>query len=106
MPQLSYLLNEKTDTGAGAAAEIPSYEGKRSPQTYQAKVAGTGAVVAVIDVEVSNDRNVWEVLGTISLSGTTSDSDGFASAAGWPFVRGNVKSISGTGAAATLTMGA
>ena len=74
-------------------------------RTYQATVVGTGAVSATVVVEVSNDGEYWLTLGTITLSGTTSDSDGFASNAAWAFVRSDTTAISGTGATVTVTEG-
>lgn len=100
--QRTKILSAVTTTGAGASYTLP--EGRRG-EAYQAAVVGTGAVSATVAVEVSNDETNWDTLGTITLSGTTSDSDGFASIAPWCFVRGNVTAISGTGAAVTLTVG-
>lgn len=82
---------------------------KDSPHaTFQATVVGTGAVTASVDIEVSNDGTYWvdTVAGTISLSGTTSHSDGFTTTeAPWKYVRANVTAISGTGATVNVTMG-
>ena len=94
------LLNAVTATGAGA-----SVQSRSKNRTFQATVAGTGAVSATVKVQVSNDNVNWIDLGTITLSGTTSATDGFASNAPWAYVRGNVTAISGTGAAVTLAMG-
>jgi hypothetical protein len=91
-----------TITGAG------SFLYKNSPKaTFQATVVGTGAVSATVTIEYSNDgTNVCSTVGgTISLSGTTSASDGFTSDAPWKFCRANVTAISGTGATVTVTMG-
>jgi hypothetical protein len=75
-------------------------------RTFQATVTGTGAVSATVIVEGSNDNVGWLEIGTITLSGTGSASDGFASNAPWAFVRARCSSISGTGAQAVATMGA
>ena len=98
---IATLLNGVTSTGAGSAAS-PVVGAHR---TYQATVAGTGAVTATVVVEVSLNGTNFITLGTITLSGTTSASDGFTSEAQWDYVRGNVTAISGTSAAVTLTMG-
>ncbi len=93
------LLRNVTATGAAAGVE------NNGPnRAFQAIVAGTGAVTATVNVEVSNNNTDWLVLGTISLSGTTRATDGFANDAPWRFVRGNLTAISGTGAAVTLLM--
>lgn len=102
------LLNAVTATGAGASVTFdrPSgYGTTRSKATFQGTVSGTGAVTATVLVEVSNNAVNWLTLGTITLSGTTTASDGFAADAPWVWVRGNVTAISGTGAAVTLIQG-
>lgn len=92
-----------TSTGAG------SFVYKDSPDTsFQATVTGTGAVTATVDIEYSNNGVdvVDTVGGTITLSGTTSHSDGFVSQnAPWKYVRANVTAISGTGATVQVYMG-
>lgn len=76
-----------------------------SDRTFQGTVAGTGAVSATIVIEVSNDGTNAITLGTITLSGTTSATDGFASQASWAFTRARVSAISGTSAAVTVVIG-
>lgn len=94
------LLNAITITGVGSAVS-PVTEPFR---VYQATVVGTGAVSATVNVEGSLDGTYFIPVGIISLSGTTSATDGFASQAQWQYVRGNITAISGTGAALTLLM--
>lgn len=89
-------------TGAG------SFLYKDSPySTFQATVSGTGAVSATVTIEYSNDGvNALDTVGgTITLSGTTSNTDGFTSTAPWKFVRANVTAISGTNATVQVYMG-
>ena len=71
---------------------------------YQATVAGTGAVSATVVFEVSIDGANWLTLATVTLSGTTSATDGFIAVGGWPNVRARVSAISGTSAAVTALM--
>lgn len=103
------LLDAAIATGAGSSSQLPSSvsDGQMTKMTFQAigvVSASTGAVS--IAVQVSNDNINFITLGTITLSLTTSESsDGFAADAAWAFVRGNVTSISGTGAAVSLLMG-
>jgi len=81
---------------------------KNSPAaTFQAIVSGTGAVAATVVIDGSNDGTHWcaTVLGTITLSGTTTDNDGFTTTAPWKYVRARVTAISGTGATVTVLMG-
>lgn len=99
---VSTMLDTATATGAGAGVA------KLAPKsTFQATVVGTGAVTATVTIEVSNNNKIWcsTVLGTITLSGTTTSSDGFTTDAPWGYVRANVTAISGTGAAVTVLMG-
>ena len=81
---------------------------KDSPfSTFQATVTGTGAVTATVIIDCSNDGTNWcsTPLGTITLSGTTSSSDGFTTQAPWKFVRARVTAISGTSAIVDTLMG-
>lgn len=85
-----------TITGASA------WHYKDSPMaTFQATVSGTGAVTATVTIEFSNDgvNALSTVAGTITLSGTTTSSDGFTTTdAPWKWWRANVTAISGTDA--------
>lgn len=99
---MQVLLNNATATGAGTA--IPLRNSKVTFQATGATTASAGA--ATIAVEVSNDGRGWLVIGTITLTlSTTVATDGFAVDAQWNFVRANVTAISGTGAAVTVTTG-
>lgn len=93
----------RTTTGAGVLLY------KDSPEaTFQATVTGTGAVTATVTIEFSNDGvNVLATVGgTITLSGTTTSSDGFTTtSAPWKYARANVTAISGTGATMQVYMG-
>ncbi|MCK5610042.1 hypothetical protein KAR91_49670 [Candidatus Pacearchaeota archaeon] len=98
----AYVLNGKIDTGDSDVFTI--LQGQR---TFSAKVVGTGAVTATIILMVSNtgDADDWATAATITLSGTTSDSDGFAMNAKWAYTKANISAISGTDAAVTVTLG-
>ena len=89
-----------TTTGDGRYKDSPF-------TTFQAIVTGTGAVSATVVIDCSNDGTNWctTPLGTITLSGTTSNADGFTTAAPWKYARARVTAISGTGATVTVTMG-
>ena len=81
---------------------------KDSPTaTFQAVVTGTGTVSATVTIEYSNDGiNVCSTVGgTITLSGTTTSSDGFTSSSPWKYARANVTAVSGTGATVQVYMG-
>ena len=88
---------------------------KDCPQaSFQGTVIGTGAVTATIVVDCSDHSSdgtidgtvYWNAtaLGTITLSGTTSNADGFDTNATWKFVRARLTAISGTGAKAYCKM--
>ena len=99
--QRTTMLAAVTATGAGSAVS----DGGRGP-SFSANVAGTGAVTATILVEGRNTASgVFFTLATITLSGTTSASDGFASLARYMEYRANLTAVSGTGAVVTVTMG-
>jgi hypothetical protein len=74
--------------------------------SVQATVVGTGAVTASVNIEYSNDK-IEPLAGfTISLSGTTSASDGDFAQPKWAWVRADLTAVTGTGAAVTVTVGA
>lgn len=87
-----------TTTGNGLFKDAPK-------ASVQASVAGTGAVSATIAIDVSNDNTYWVNAGTITLSGTTSATDGFTTDAPWKYIRARVTAISGTGATVKVLMG-
>lgn len=86
---------------------------KESPYSaIQAIITGTGSVSATVTMQVSNENETgqglksnWITLATISLSGTTTATDGFATIATWRYIRAVVSSISGTGATIEVLMG-
>lgn len=95
------LLKNATTVSSG------NWQFKDAPKAaYQATVSGTGTVTATITLEVSNDATfaVATLLGTITLTGTTSSSDGFTTDAPWKYVRAAVTAITGTGATVNVTM--
>lgn len=96
------LLDRATAAVTGAGILAPK---ARPDRTYAASVAGTGAVSATVRIQGSNDDSTYLTLATITLSGTTSAADGFASKAAWPYVRAVLDAVSGTNAAVTVTMG-
>jgi hypothetical protein len=102
---LQEIMGGATTTATGVA--FPMLE---APGSFQAVVIGTGAVSATVLIEVSNVTvaavQYWMTLGTITLSGTTSATDGFAYATRWDVCRARVTAISGTGAAVTVDMAA
>lgn len=74
-------------------------------QSFQAAVVGTGTVTATVAISGSNDGTYWVTIGTITLSGTTSASDGFTTTGGWFYYRAVSTNVTGTGAALTVTKG-
>jgi hypothetical protein len=100
--QNEYLQSNAVAIAAGAPVQMPN---KRPKRTFQATVSGTGSVSATINVLVSNDGTNFLALGTITLTGTGTASDGFVSDAPWQFVRADVSAISGTSAVVNVVMG-
>lgn len=93
-------------TNSGSTTGI-SHALSGGPFTVIASEVGTGAVTATVVVEVTNVPSVttsWLTLGTITLSGTTTAQDGFASAAAWGAIRAKTTAISGTSAIVTVTL--
>lgn len=100
--KVSNVVTGVTVAGTGA------WVYKDAPKTtLQATVTGTGAVTATVVIDCSNDGvNACSTpLGTISLSGTTSASDGFTTDAPWKFIRARTTAISGTGATLVVLKG-
>jgi hypothetical protein len=71
--------------------------------SYQATVAGTGAVSAGVSIDVSNDGVGWVELGTLAPSGTDLATDTLTTATPWVYHRARVTAISGTGAVCTIS---
>lgn len=106
--------NLTPDTGITTAVPTngtPVY--KDSPYaSFQGIVTGTGAVTATILIQASNEEATylgtkanWITIGTITLSGTTTATDGFTTIAPWRYMRTSVTAISGTGATVEVLMG-
>ena len=96
------IVTGVTAPGTGAWAEKET-----AKTTVQAIVTGTGAVTATVVIDCSNDGvNACSTpLGTITLSGTTSSSDGFTTDAPWKFIRARTTAISGSGATVVVLKG-
>lgn len=103
------VRNMYTEPGTTSGTGTSNWLYKDSPQaTYQATVSGTGAVTATVVIEYSNDgiNALSTVGGTITLSGTTTSSDGFTTSnAPWKYHRARVTAISGTGATVQIYYG-
>ena len=95
------LIRGATATFTGGASAI------QTPSSVQGTVTGTGAVTASITIEVTNDLTAgnYITLGVISLSGTTTATDGFAFVSKWLYIRARLTAISGTGATVVVTLG-
>lgn len=96
------LLSGVTVTGAGAVVALPRGS---FPRVISAKVVGTGAVSATVEIWGRAGTGGDNLLMTFTLSGTTSDNDGAVLEAPWPEIWADVTAISGTGAAVTVTTG-
>jgi hypothetical protein len=96
------LLSAATGTGAGTGKPNAAIT-----KTYQASgTTASGSGAATILVQGSNDDANWDTIGTITLTlGVSSTSGSFVSADRYLYVRGNVSSISGTGASVNASAG-
>lgn len=67
----------------------------------------SAAATATANVQANFFANNWcaTALGTITLSGTTSATDGFTTSAPWRYVRAVASNVTGTGATVTVLMG-
>jgi hypothetical protein len=81
---------------------MAAFEGDK---TFQATVVGTGALTATVTIKGSNDGVNFVTIGTITLSGTTSATDGFASSGMWAYHQAVSSGVTGTGAIVTVLMG-
>ena len=97
---VSPLFIAANTVSTGTTLAIPDYAA--GPFTVDATVtaAGTSTATATVVVYASNTglTNDWKTLGTITLSGTTTATDGFAFNARWKYIRGGITAIGGTGA--------
>lgn len=93
MPRQQNLMSGVTTNTNGT-----TYDRPENLWSYQASIAGTGAVSCTVTIQVSNDGVNWETFGTMSLTGTTSDTDTLTGDAPWAVHRAVTSSISGTGA--------
>lgn len=98
--RFSQLLNAVTTVSVGSLVDLT---GRANTKSFQAVLAGTGTTSATVLLQASLDGTNWFTLNTFTLSNTT-PVVGFTSVDAWPFVRGNVTAITGTSAAATLTV--
>lgn len=69
---------------------------KRSGGAFQATVTGSGLVSCTVTIECSLDLQNWMTLGTIELSGTGTDTDGFSSLGQWVGYRAVTTLVTGT----------
>ena len=100
--QPRYFAFSGVNSTAVIAVSTPTY--KESPYgAFQAIVTGTGSVSATVLIQVCNETDTfnavksnWITMGTITLSGTTTATDGFTTICPWRYVRANVSAISAT----------
>lgn len=96
------LVSNKITTGAGTSYQLGGTS--RSYFAFGSTVSGSGA--CAMKVQVSNDNITFIDLATISLTlSSTVTADGLATLAPWKYARGNIGSISGTGAKCSLIAG-
>lgn len=97
----------KTILNTTATATGGAFYPFRVPVGFQATQAGTGAQTSTTIIEGTNEpsnANSWVTVGTITLSGTTTATDGFSTSAGFAAFRARCTAITGTSAVLNLTM--
>jgi len=100
--KVTTLIDAVTTTVTGA--KVTPWSRKKTFQAIGSTTSGVGA--STIGVEVSNDGTNWVEVDELALTlGTAVTSDTYEQDSTWKYVRGVVKTISGTGAAVTLYMG-
>lgn len=104
------LVSARTTTGTLAGVNVSNRGPYRTFQAYGVTTAGAGS--ATIKVQVSTNvtggyLDLTDCSLTITLATTIAAGVGAGCAAAqmWPYVRGNVTAISGTGASVNLIMG-
>lgn len=90
MIQSIVLLSTTINATGGAITDI------NPGSTFQGAVTGTGAVSVTITIQGSLDKVNWVTLGAMSLSGTTTATDGFVSQGEWYAYRAVTSSATGT----------
>ena len=107
MATVATLASAKTTTGASPEVRF-EYDGLKDPRNFAVQVVGSvtaDAGAATVAIEVSNDRAVWMVVGTVTLTLSTEPiADGFAVFAPWPYMRSRITALNGTGASITATV--
>lgn len=110
--QPRYFAFSGVNYTTGTAASSPIY--KESPfSAFQAIVtASSGSTGATVAIQVTNEdatangtNSNWITIGTITLSGTTTATDGFTTLAPWRWVRVSVSGVSGSSAKVEIIMG-
>lgn len=98
MIQATNLLVTAVDATGNALID------KQAGGAFQATIVGTGLVSCTVTIECSLDVQNWLTLGTIELSGTTTDTDGFSSIGQWVAYRAVVSLASGTISSISVNM--
>ena len=110
--EVMYLSGSTAPTSAATSvttvSDATAVQLRAGVKSWQARVVGTGAVTATVEIQFSNDGTNWMSHAdyTLTLSGTTSDVDAFTEEDAYAYHRASVTAISGTGAAVTVTVGA
>lgn len=100
----AFPIIENIAAAPGVGAFFESVKNKRS---FQAILTGVGALTATVKVYGSNDGvNVCSTeMGTITLNGNDTVSDGFVTDEPWKYVQAQVTAITGTSAKVKVLLG-
>ncbi len=72
--------------------------------TFQGVITGTGVVSCTVSIEGSLDNTNFINLGDLTLSGTTTATDGFVNQGEWLFYRATTTLVTGTVSNITVMM--
>ena len=102
MIKTKVMLNKATATQTTEPLELNGHY--KTFHAYGKVSASTGS--AAIDILASNDGVEFTTIDTLSLTlGTSVTHDTFENSFGWKFIKANLKTLTGTDAEVTLTMG-
>jgi hypothetical protein len=90
-------------TAATATGASQWFNGSGREPSFDASISGTGAVSATVVIECRNTAGgPAQLYGTMTLSGTGSDTEVGPGGPAFVQYRANITAISGTGAAVTV----
>ncbi|MGL6118125.1 hypothetical protein, partial [Plesiomonas sp.] len=97
----TFVLNRATSSGDIGQSFRRNFSGSA---LVSVSVAGTGAVSATADVYVSQNGFAWQLLRSVTASGTNSAAASFDNSDAWPYFKCDITALSGTDAVADVLL--